>query len=103
MAERKVIDCDKCGKECKHGHTHIAIPNGINSYFDGVESNVDHLYEKKDLCSVCAEAMLKFMFNHGRKQPGRVIEQFGRYQHPTPEGNDAIALALKFFGIKEKK
>jgi hypothetical protein len=102
MAKRTVIDCDRCGVECKDGHTHIDIPNGTKRYFDGVESNIDHLYEKKDLCPRCVELLLKFMFKHGRTQLGQEIQLFSMYQHPTAAGNDAIKLALKFFQIKEK-
>jgi hypothetical protein len=99
--ERKVIDCDKCKKEIEQP-IRIAIPNGVTHEFVGHTGETYFDYEEKDLCPVCAEAMLKFLFSYGRKQPGQTIEQFGRYQHPTPAGNDAIRLALKFFGIKEK-
>jgi hypothetical protein len=102
MTKRTVIDCDRCGVECKNGHTHIDIPNGTERYFDGVETSIDHLYEKKDLCPQCVESLLKFMFSHGRAQPGQQIKLFGRYQHATAAGNDSIKLALKFFQIKEK-
>jgi hypothetical protein len=100
--KRTVIDCDKCGKECKHGSIDIAVPNGTNYHFDGVESNVDFLYEEKQLCPECAEALLRFLFAYLRRGSIDLVRAAGR-QHPGPKENDAIRLALKFFGIKEKE
>jgi hypothetical protein len=106
MAERKVIDCDRCGKETKLP-IRINIPNGSEYHFDGVESNIDFLYEQKDLCPGCANDLLRFMFKHKKKcnGPDQDLPELyvaNRYEHPKPKENDSIRLALKFLDIKEK-
>jgi hypothetical protein len=102
--KRTVVDCDKCGKECS-APILLVIPNGIHRYNDGVENNVDFLYEDKDMCPECTAELLKFMFRHkkneGKSNPLR-LDIAANHQHPNAEENDAIRLALRFFGIKEK-
>jgi hypothetical protein len=103
MMERKVIDCDSCKKEVETP-IRIAIPNGTHRYNDGVESNIDFLYEHKDLCPECAAKMLSFMFRHGKRfdiDPPQ-LHIVGSHRHPRPAENDAIRLALKFLKIEEK-
>jgi hypothetical protein len=97
--KRTVVDCDRCGKECED-HISIVIPNGTHSYSDGIEWNKDFLYENKDLCNKCAEALLKHLFSFKKQTDGSWASS--RFSHPGASTNDAVALALRFFKIKEK-
>jgi hypothetical protein len=104
--KRTVIDCDKCGKETESA-IEIVIPNGTHRYNDGVESNIDFLFENKDLCPDCAKGLLSYMFRHKKNfdVPDDKPPQLYRaktHQHPNAGENDAIKLALMFFGIKER-
>lgn len=105
MAERTVIDCDKCGKVTKTP-IRIQIPNGTERYFDGVESGTDFLYVKRDLCHSCAADLLKYMFSHKRikfkDETEERWEHKPRYFHADAESNDSVYLALKFFSVKPK-
>lgn len=113
MAKREVIDCDKCGKECAT-HIHIDIPNGITRETGGHTTEIYHEYEKKDLCSECAGKLLGYMFRMKKKDTGVFDPKAsativytdwidGRNVHPSHQTNDAVALALKWFGIKPKE
>lgn len=105
MAERTVIDCDKCGKVAK-SPIKLVIPNGSEYYFNGVESGYDRKYVERDLCNECATNLLKYMFGHKRiKFKGEEKERWEykpRYFHADADSNDSVYLALKFFNIKPK-
>jgi ssDNA-binding Zn-finger/Zn-ribbon topoisomerase 1 len=105
MAERLVVDCDKCGKETQT-HIKINIPNGSKRTGPSGYPDTDYLYEDRDLCPTCAANLLKFMLGHRKfrsTELGRTVTEF-KYDKVHPEGNqetDAILLARKYFGIKE--
>jgi hypothetical protein len=104
--KRTVIDCDKCTKETANALS-LAIPNGKHRYSDGVETNVDFLYEKVDLCPGCATQLFEYLFRHKKRfdtpdnePPELYIAKYN--QHPSPGENDAIKLTLRYLGVKEK-
>lgn len=103
--KRKVVDCDKCQKECKNGHIHLDIPNGVEHEFGGHSTEAYFNFEKKDICLECAQTLLKFMLNCERIYPdsgGIIWKPITKHHHPKSKTNDAIGMALKFFSVKEK-
>jgi len=104
MAERKVIDCDKCGKEISTP-IRLSIPNGITRESGGHTVEIYFDYETKDLCPSCAESLLKYLLGHKKliDKEGKTMWLYNKDKQPDGDSNDAVRLALKFFGIEEKK
>ena len=101
MTERTVVDCDKCGKVATP-HIRINIPNG-SQRSTGSYPDTDYLFETRDLCTKCTEALLRFMLGHRKfRREGESIYEL-KNDRVHPEGfqeTDAIELARKYFGIK---
>ena len=102
MAERTVVDCDKCGKETK-SHVRIDIPQGSKRTGPSGYPDTDYLFETRDLCTQCAESLLRYLLNHRRFLKKETNQTELKRDRVHPEGDqetDVIILARKYFGIK---
>lgn len=104
MAERIVIDCDKCGKETK-SRIQIKIPQG-SKRMPGPYPDTEYLFETRDLCSSCTESLLNYMLRHRRFLKKETSQTELRQDRVHPEGDqetDVIKLARRYFDIKDPK
>jgi hypothetical protein len=105
MAERTVVDCDKCGKETK-SKIQIKIPHGSRRCGPPCYPETDYMFETRDLCPSCAQSLLGYMLSHRRfldkeKNQTKLIRD---QVHPQgDQETDVIQLARGFFNIKEPK
>ena len=103
MAERTVIDCDKCGKETK-SRIQIKIPQGSRRCGPPEYPETDYLFETRDLCPLCVQSLLKFMVGHRRflhKETNQIELRNDRVHPEGDQETDVIKLARKYFGIRE--
>ena len=61
MTERKVIDCDRCGKQITGHVIKVPIPAGVQP--DAAGGPSDTVFDVKDCCPACAEKLIWRMFH----------------------------------------
>jgi hypothetical protein len=103
VAERTVVDCDKCGKEAKES-LQIRIPHGSKREGPPEYPETRYLFQTRDLCTTCAESLINYLLAHRKVLRDGSVDFIIDRIHPEGEREtDVIKLTRKYFGIKAPK